>query len=49
MNHKSGWDKIDFSYIEMPYRWRAYWKDGEWCKDSLETIHNYQFVKHLLL
>lgn len=34
--NKLNWDELDFSYTEVPYRWRAYWKDGEWYKAGLE-------------
>lgn len=34
------WDKLDFSYKNMPYRFRAYWKDGEWQKGALVTNNN---------
>src|SRR5699024_1303589 len=37
MTDKLNWDELDFSYTEVPYRWRAYWKDGEWYKAGLET------------
>ncbi len=30
------WDQLGFAYMELPYRWRAYWKDGEWYKEGLE-------------
>lgn len=36
-SNKLNWDELDFSYTEVPYRWRAYWKDGEWYKAGLET------------
>lgn len=34
------WDKLDFSYKNMPYRYRAYWKDGEWLDGSMVTNNN---------
>lgn len=37
MTDKLNWDELDFSYTEVPFRWRAYWKDGEWYKAGLET------------
>lgn len=30
------WDQLGFAYMELSYRWRAYWKDGEWYKEGLE-------------
>ncbi|MBG9983582.1 branched-chain amino acid aminotransferase [Aerococcaceae bacterium DSM 111022] len=36
-SNKLNWDELDFSYTEVPFRWRAYWKDGEWYKAGLET------------
>src|SRR6056297_2413321 len=34
------WDKLDFSYKKMPYRYRAYWKDGKWLDGALVTNNN---------
>lgn len=34
------WEKLDFSYKNMPYRYRAYWKDGEWLRGTLVTNNN---------
>jgi len=31
------WSKLDFSYRKMPYRFHAYWKDGEWDSGKLVT------------
>lgn len=31
------WDELGFDYMNLPYRWRAYWKDGQWYKEGLET------------
>ncbi|WP_269449214.1 branched-chain amino acid aminotransferase [Aerococcus loyolae] len=30
------WNNLGFAYMDLPYRWRAYWKDGEWYKEGLE-------------
>lgn len=29
------WDNLGFEYMDLPYRYRAYWKDGEWHKAGL--------------
>ncbi|MCZ0717984.1 branched-chain amino acid aminotransferase [Aerococcus sp. YH-aer221] len=34
------WDKLGFNYMDLPYRFRAYWRDGEWYKEGLETDKN---------
>lgn len=31
------WDKLGFDYMNLPFRWRAYWKDGAWYQEGLET------------
>lgn len=36
------WNNIGFKYRSLPYRFRAYWKDGEWYKAGLEE--NKQFL-----
>lgn len=36
------WEELGFEYINLPYRWRAYWKDGEWYKSGLETENTIQ-------
>ena len=34
------WDNLGFSYMDLPYRYRAYWKDGKWYKSGLEEDAN---------
>lgn len=34
------WDNLGFEYRDLPYRYRAYWKDGEWYKKGLEEDAN---------
>lgn len=34
------WDELDFSYKNMPYRYRAYWKNGEWNDGAMVTNNN---------
>ena len=29
------WNNLGFEYMDLPYRYRAYWKDGEWHKAGL--------------
>ncbi|AMB99310.1 branched chain amino acid aminotransferase [Aerococcus urinaehominis] len=29
-------EELGFGYMDLPYRWRAYWKDGQWYKEGLE-------------
>lgn len=24
------WSNLGFNYMNLPYRYRAYWRDGEW-------------------
>ncbi|KRN89560.1 branched-chain amino acid aminotransferase [Ligilactobacillus ceti] len=31
------WDNLGFGYIDLPYRYRAYYKDGQWHPGQLET------------
>lgn len=31
------WKNLGFDYMNLPYRWRAYYKDGKWYKQGLET------------
>ena len=36
------WNNLGFKYRDLPYRYRAYWKDGEWYKSELTgdaTLH----------
>ncbi|OYQ66541.1 MULTISPECIES: branched-chain amino acid aminotransferase [Aerococcus] len=39
------WEELGFSYMNLPYRWRAYWKDGEWYKEGLETENTIQIAE----
>ncbi len=34
---KVEWDKLDFSYRYVPYRFHAHWKDGSWDEGKLVT------------
>lgn len=34
------WENLGFDYMDLPYRYRAYWKDGEWYKQGLEEDAN---------
>jgi len=34
------WAELDFSYKNLPYRFRAYWKDGKWDEGKLVTDNN---------
>ena len=36
------WENLGFDYMDLPYRYRAYWKDGEWYKQGLEEDALYQ-------
>lgn len=31
------WDNLGFAYHDLPYRFRAYYKDGQWSAGGLET------------
>ena len=36
------WNNLGFEYRNLPYRYRAYWKDGAWYKKELTgdaTLH----------
>lgn len=39
------WEELGFDYMDLPYRWRAYWKDGEWYKGGLETENTIQIAE----
>ena len=34
------WDNLGFEYHDLPYRFRAYYKDGKWSEGGLETDSN---------
>ena len=34
------WEELGFEYHDLPYRFRAYYKDGKWSEGSLETDSN---------
>ena len=45
------WNNLGFEYMDLPYRYRAYWKDGEWHKaglveDSSITINEGSPIVH---
>ncbi|SEM32620.1 branched-chain amino acid aminotransferase [Ligilactobacillus sp. WC1T17] len=34
------WENLGFSYHKLPYRYRAYFKDGQWCQQGLTEDAN---------
>ncbi len=34
------WDKLGFDYMNLPYRYVSYWKDGQWDDGKLSEDAN---------
>ncbi len=45
------WENLGFSYMKLPYRYNAYFKDGQWNKELTEDatciFQNHLQVPHL--